>query len=372
MENESSSHTLVDLVRSSLERGGEFPLNVQIAVDPHHHAERWILELLSQHSHRWKNAHIWLHPHSLGVLLGAKGNLPMLDSLTLSSGTDIDYRYADDVFEIAPRLKTVTLIGWPSGGPALPWGQLLHVTYENGESSKFSLATLPLLSPHACCELAVNASTISIPLELQPVTSDASTLLIRFTSQFDPMRTWEILGIILRCLTLPRLTALRFIHRPNAPPPLWNHTHFREFASRSRLRTTLTQLELYVVIQEHELVGSLAALPLLEELRLWDSAGAGGEVITDSLLRQLTWRSGETNLVPRLSTLGLTTTIAFRDNSLMELVTSRADPGRSENGPFVVMVLLYARCRREFSSEFVAQLAELEEGGDLIFALGRI
>ncbi|KAJ6593058.1 hypothetical protein B0H19DRAFT_12123 [Mycena capillaripes] len=187
------------------------------------------------------------------------------------------------------------------------------------------------------------------------------------------MRTWEILGRILCCLTLPRLTSLRFIQRPdNIARPLWNHTHFLNFASRSSLRTTLTQLEIYAVIQEHELLECLLFLPLLEELRLWDpTEGESGGALIDNLLGQLTWRLGQTNLVPHLNILGLTSVIDFRDDSILEFVTSRIERGLPENNPFVVMIL-YSGCRRELSPEVVAQLTELEDSGDLIFAIGRV
>ncbi|KAJ6593059.1 hypothetical protein B0H19DRAFT_12112 [Mycena capillaripes] len=118
--------TLHDLIRSSLERGGETPLNLQIAIDPDH--EAWAV--------------------GPGIAFQTRPQVeerPSAVASALSRGTDINYRYADDVFEIAPRLETVGLIGWPSDGPNLPWEQLLHVTYENGDSGKLSLSSLSFL-----------------------------------------------------------------------------------------------------------------------------------------------------------------------------------------------------------------------------------
>ncbi|KAJ6593063.1 hypothetical protein B0H19DRAFT_12210 [Mycena capillaripes] len=57
-ESPTSSATLLSLVQSSLKRSAEFPLTMQIAVDPDHPMQQSILELLGQYSHRWKDVYL--------------------------------------------------------------------------------------------------------------------------------------------------------------------------------------------------------------------------------------------------------------------------------------------------------------------------
>ncbi|KAF8142198.1 hypothetical protein K438DRAFT_2030214 [Mycena galopus ATCC 62051] len=367
---------LLDLVEVSLKRGQKYPLTLRIAVDPYHYAERRILEILSRSSARWRNISLRIHPQSMTDLFDAKGNLPLLENLELSSTSNTDSLSTSDIFSIAPRLKSITFTGpgWPFNASAFPWSQLSHAKFDNGRYNKISLGGLPFLSAQACCEIVVTSTgTGNLPGELPPITSQLCALLIKVTYRFNRMQSWEAFRTVFGCLTLPRLTTLRFVQQTDTPPPVWNQTHFLHFATRSALRATLTQLEIYAIIQEPELLECLLVLPFLEELRLWDCADEedGGAVITDNLLTQLAWRPDQTNLVPNLKTLGLSSTIEFRDESLWELVTSRIDPWRSESSPFVVMVL-YVSAQREFSPEFLAQLSELEQSGDFIFVKGHI
>ncbi|KAJ6592869.1 hypothetical protein B0H19DRAFT_1245679 [Mycena capillaripes] len=363
-ESASASGTLLELLASSLERGGEHPLNLQIAVDGGHPMEQPILELVSQHSRRWKTVYLWLHPPSFRFLISAKGNLPVLESLTLVGGTQSEDPYVDDVFEVAPRLRTVSMYGWFTMHPILPWEQLLAFVYWNANSHRLSFDMIPLLS-RARCELIVNGpAIISTTLHLGSVISNVSTLMIRFSTDPDPLHTQEIMGAILGCLTLPSLTQLRFI-RPDAPAPLWNQTRFLEFASRSSLCNTLTSFEVCAIIEEQELLDCLSVLPMVQELYLWDSADQPGEhphhtVITDSLLHQLSWRPNHTNFLPRLNFLCLTSLLRFRDDSLLDCITSRINPCRSNGRFFRTDIFWMSACDRRLSSEFVAQVSELD------------
>ncbi|KAJ7646063.1 hypothetical protein DFH06DRAFT_582439 [Mycena polygramma] len=391
----SGSSWMHVLVASSLARSRETPLDLRIAFAPHYDlAVEGIMELLCKHSHRWKTVQPSLHPCSLGAFAHAKRNLPLLDSLTLSSPTNIG-NYADDIFATAPRLRTIRLIGngWPTGGPKLPWGQLHDISYENGESRRLSLVSLRSLSTHASCALVINPSASMLPHELTPVTSNLSNLSVSFGDTSGAMsRTYEILGIILRSLTLPSLASLRFIQHVHtgdhdtcagaSPPqaPHRNRIGFLAFAACSAL-DTLTQLEVYAVIRDHELLECLLQLPLLEELRLWDCVEdtapgpddglAVGRVITDALLRKLTFCPVESNsLVPHLNILALTSVMSFREGTFLELVASRMRP---DGSPFVAMMLYDSRCsRRKFAAEALALLAEYEESGELIFAMGSV
>ncbi|KAJ7230863.1 hypothetical protein B0H12DRAFT_1328413 [Mycena haematopus] len=363
-----SRKTLLGLVKSSLERSGGYPLNLQIAADPNlpDATVRHILKLIARYSLRWKNVCLWLDPHAMQYLLGAKGKLPLLENLTLNGASENTNQYANDVFSVAPRLKTVACKRWPSAAPLFPWRQLSHAKFSH--DGKISLYPLPLLPAQACCELDIEANLVMIRSykELTPVTSQISTLLLQITAESRCHdKSSKILGMVFDCLTLPRLTSLRFIQQTEIHTPLWNQTCFLRFVSQSMLRTSLTVFEMHAIIEENELQECLLLLPFLEKLRLWDCEEGNYAVITDTLL---TWLD-HTSIVPRLKTLALMSIIEFRDDSLWQLVNSRIDlrRSRSENEPFVVMVSYLPAQRREFSRQFLAQLSELEESGDLTF-----
>lgn len=362
---------LLNLVASSLQRGGEFPLDLRVAVDPDHPDGHPILELLSRHSRRWKNVHMWLHPRSFNFLVGAKGNLPLLECLTLENATKSDAHYVDDIFEVAPRLNDVSLAGWLSKLPAIPWDQILDFRFENKESPALPLGMLRLLSTHTRTELLINASEITGPLEFPPVTSHISTFIITFTAA-SASSTRLTLGKILGCLTLPSLSKLRVACEDIQP--LWNQTRFLDFATRSSLCNTLTSFEIDVMLDAPELLECISVLPLLEDLYLWDCDSQGNyrAIITDDLLYQLTWRDNQTNLVPRLNFVGLNSLMQFSDASLWDFVTSRIVPGRSAEGPFGAAVAYLLCCCREFSPEFIAQLSALEDAEEMEFHISSV
>ncbi|KAJ7744596.1 hypothetical protein B0H16DRAFT_1463099 [Mycena metata] len=129
-ESAMSSATLVALLASSLNRGANFPLTLEAAMIDSDHSSRnsshkSVGELLAQHSYRWQTVYLWVDPSQLMFLGHARGNLPLLETLTLISphtavGPTVE------VFTVAPRLKTA-VHGFASS-PPLPRGQLLQLT----------------------------------------------------------------------------------------------------------------------------------------------------------------------------------------------------------------------------------------------------
>jgi len=366
----SSTAMLLDLVTCSLKRSAECPLVMQIAVDAAHPIQQPILEMFAQHSHRWRSVYLWMEPRALSFLVIAKGNLPLLEDLEISSAdTSANSPYVDDVFSIAPRLKTFLITGWPSSPPRLAWEQILYFSYENHNDTPFSLGMLPLLTTHARFRLLIHASPSFRSPELRPVISSVSELDITFTSDSIMADTAAILGAFFGCLILPQLTHLRFLSG-GASRPHWNQSRFLHFASQSSLCNTLTMLEVYALIEEHELQECLSVLPMLKTLRVWDRESPDGlEVITDNLLHRLTWKLDEPNLVPHLNVLTIGSLLRFRDDSLLECVTSRIVPGRCGNEPFTANVLCLWHCSRKLSAEFIAQLSGLQESGDFRFTV---
>ncbi|KAJ7026878.1 hypothetical protein C8F04DRAFT_1123986, partial [Mycena alexandri] len=363
----SFSSKLVALAASSLERSGGAPLNLQIALEPNYPSERLVLDLLLKHCHRWKTVYLWVHPAALQAIASVKGNLPLLEDLSVNSATNSD-RPSIDAFQIAPRLKTAGIAGFPSHVPTLPWQQLSHFSYENnGLSDQIWLSMLPFLPAHASCEVTLHPVEVTTPLRLTPISSVLSTLDLKLPNAWVPAKTSALLGDVLGCLTLPDLLDLRVNH-DGGPPPRWNRTQFSEFASRSSLGNTLRSLELSTMIEEDELLECLADLSSLSALYLWDNWDHACTLITDTLLKRLTFTPGQLNLVPHLNFTAFNSTMRFGDIPFWDFVISRIETGRSPLGPLSVNVGYLPHCARELQIDVLTRASELQRRGDLHFS----
>ncbi|KAJ7646047.1 hypothetical protein DFH06DRAFT_1300831 [Mycena polygramma] len=313
-----SSTTLLDLITASLDRGVDYPLTMRVAVDRGDANECFIFDLLSRHSHRWKCVYLWIDTRSLPLLVSVRGHLPLLASLELYNlGLVEDVPYADNIFEVAPNLTDVALRNWHPQLPTLPWQQLRLFTY----------------------------GSTAFP-------------------DLNRAQTSPSLGTVIGYVTCPHLNSLSF--RPDSGPPFrWNQLCFLEFASRSSLHATLIVLRIDAVIEEHELLQCLAALPLLEDIYLSDSE-KHPPLITDNLLQQLIWRPDQPSLVPRLDFLCLKSLLRFNDDSLRDLITSRILPGRSDYVPSLEIRYLSDR-ERDLSPGLVEMMSTLEDSGDFSF-----
>ncbi|KAJ7189064.1 hypothetical protein C8R46DRAFT_1056517 [Mycena filopes] len=345
------SQTLLDLVTSSLRRGGECPLTLRIAVNHGDRGEAAVLQLLAEHSHRWKRVSLWINPPSLSHLLRAKGNLGRLRSLDLLNRDSASQSgSSNDIFELAPRLNVVRLINWRGPIPVLPWKQL-----RNAGLGAIGLGgILPLLSKRA---------RIIIPPDLplivsQPVSSQITTLVLDLNGEHP-----ETGGHFLQSLTLPRLKV--FSVPRQASLPRWIHGPFLDFASRSSLHARLTRLALYVIIEDRELLECLAVLPLLKELYITDSDDdSHPALVTDNLLRSLMVRPDDTCLVPSLFRLQVTSRFTSHDDVVWDLITSRVNHQCLRDG-FRLGAYWGGSQDHGFSPEFTARLKELEaaDGG---------
>ncbi|KAJ7174965.1 hypothetical protein C8R43DRAFT_1230509 [Mycena crocata] len=299
-----------------------------------------------------------------------KGNIPLLEKLHISIYSEIgaDPPAEFDVFAHAPHLEDVTLVAWFGMLPSLPWGQLSHCLYQNGESEHLAagINILPLLPPHAIYELKVNLSALSLPPALPPVTSDVSSFIISFMAGSNTLGQ-TIFGNILDCLTLPGLRHLSFLPTTRTPTP-WYQPAFPPFAARSSLHLNLISLEICAVIDDRELLHCLALLPGLEQLFLWDCTE--DETITDDLMHGLTWRDDPTNLLPRLHLVGFTSLLRFSGGSCMAFVSSRIGPGRSDKGPFGMQIFRLDSSDCELSAEFIVQMGDFNARGEVAFVQG--
>ncbi|KAJ7646053.1 hypothetical protein DFH06DRAFT_1476628 [Mycena polygramma] len=313
-----SSKTLLNLVETSLKRGADYPLTIRAAVGLGTPTERSILELLSQHSHRWKHVYLRLDIRSSPLLAVVRGHLPLLETLKLVNSSPVNHHpHTDDIFEIAPKLRVVFLGDWHLKPPRLPWSTLRSLMY-------------------------------------------------RTTYRGMGQTT---LGTLIESIKCPLLEDLRFL-RSNSGlysglrlPCRWNQHHFLEFASRSSLHATLRTLRIDAVIEEHELLQCLATLPLLEALYISDFQDHN-PTITDNLLQRLVWRPEEPSLVPHLNFLRLTSLLHFSDDTLRNFVTSWMLPGRIDYAPCLEIHCLSDR-ERDLTPGTLEMMSALEGSGEL-------
>ncbi|KAJ7622968.1 hypothetical protein B0H17DRAFT_1219123 [Mycena rosella] len=253
---------------ASLDCGAQSPLTVEIAVAHGDLNERPVLELIGRHARRWKSVYLWVNPES-EVPRRGKGK-PAAPQLYAS--VEKERQSGLDIFEV----------------PTLPWGQLLDVKSENRNSNQLSggWSILPLISSHTRYVLEVNMSSISLPLIVPPSTSEILTLTISVGATPKELYTETVIGTIFDCLTLPRLHTLFLLQDPDRPAPPWPQPQFLAFASRSSLHSSLTSLDIQVVLQDAQLLQCLEHLTSLEELWISDYEDYQGEhaLITDHLL----------------------------------------------------------------------------------------
>ncbi|KAJ7189109.1 hypothetical protein C8R46DRAFT_1244633 [Mycena filopes] len=369
-ECSASYAVLLSLLEVGLERSGNHPLTLDVAVDSTHprRVQQQIFDLIGKHSHRWEKLRLWVEPKAFTYLAGARGKMPLLRVLSLVSSTDANYPYADDVFEIAQRLREVSLSGWPPKLPKLPWESLSKLTYDNLDSNHLTLAMLPQLSPDTVSHISLDPSILILPFDLPPIIAHVSSLTVALLRGRE-YRMSALLKIFLDRVTLPGLRRLSFSGRTTEDVPEWSQQRFLDLAARSSFHHSLTMLSIFALIEDKELISCLAVLPLLEELHISDCKNRA--LMTDILLHSLNWRTDETNLVPRLSSVQFTSAMKFSDTALLQFVTSRAVTGRFDPGLIFNMAFgpILESDEYKLLPTLAAQLSGLEESGVLSWSV---
>ncbi|KAJ6516620.1 hypothetical protein C8R47DRAFT_1313036 [Mycena vitilis] len=219
--------TLLELLSVSLDRVGSYPLTVRVAVEDEASHGTQVLELLSQHSHRWQVAHFWTGFQSFQSVASARGKLPLLEKLEISQNDDWD---EFDVFEVAPRLTRFTVTGWGTRVPTVPWSQWL--SYQSFEPNLLAEGLSLLREDFPAnnrCDLTMNALDI-VDINLPSIVSNVASFIL--TLEVDVLREppVEVLGLILASLTLPCLDTMGLMGKAGEPPLSWHQQHFLAFA----------------------------------------------------------------------------------------------------------------------------------------------
>ncbi|KAJ7165459.1 hypothetical protein C8R43DRAFT_210992 [Mycena crocata] len=329
----ASESALLGRLRSSLERSGSYPLTLFV-MDLGDTGEHPVLQLLVQHSARWRDVFININPDSYCFLASARNKLPLLEVLDIVEPGDgsVDL----DIFRCAPRLTEVTFDGPSSCVPQLPWDQLWYFGYRSAvwQPDLFpQLSLLCKLSPRTkfCC--AVETNMIGLARDIPSILSNIPAISLPYTGNEFPEHAKELLGVIFTALTLPRLLALE-LHRPVLEPaPPWHHTHFITFAARSSLHAHLVELEIHAIITDDELVQCLTVLPLVKTLTISDRGGPSDHVVfTDHLLQRLTYTAEvQKCLIPNLHYFNVTTRFQFTPDVYLDFLASRLVPGRTHD-----------------------------------------
>ncbi|KAJ7093856.1 hypothetical protein B0H15DRAFT_143592 [Mycena belliarum] len=375
---------LLGRLTTSLARGGNHPLTLQIGLDngsdPN---ESLVVDALAQHSRRWRSVYLWIDLESLQCFSGAQGNIPLLEDLCITgvghSATGVD------VFATAPRLKSVTFEGEVIHMPHFPWEQLEHFRYiTNGMQSGLH-APLALMArmrhDHVPrFTLAVDVEDIDLSIEVPPLVADVHHFSLELLGMLSRFLAPQLLGIIFKALTLPHLHGITIDRDWESPAPVWDNTHFLPFAARSSLHDSLTELELHFQMTDMELLDCLAVLPMLTSLIISDCGGAERHaVVTDNLLRRLTWNDDHrTYLVPRLNFFCITSILTYNDDVYWSFLSSRVlrDGWPVERfliKPFQACIWWLSRLprEREISGEFLTRVASLVGANIVGFQAGQ-
>ncbi|KAK7013777.1 hypothetical protein R3P38DRAFT_3277597 [Favolaschia claudopus] len=314
--------TLLDLLESSLDRGREHPLTLEVWAVPQHHSN--VFNLMGRHAPRWKAASIWGIDED-NVLRAYMGNFGRLETLSLSgSWKDVE------TFQIAPRLRELTYRGSADELPKIPWTQIqrcANIDYFSQTSLSSRLSLLSRLT---------NAANVKLGFYLQTSSTDEA-LDLNITShtrhiQLEVSTTTRSRATachFLDNLTFPSLRSF-CLHPPlHTRPPVWSSPHFLRLATRSGFAHHLIRLVVHVLVTDTELLRCLEVLPKLESLSITDctspSPGASAIVITDLLLQGLVFVPGSPSVVaPQLHSLTFNSVLDFTDSLYIDLVASRA------------------------------------------------
>ncbi|KAJ7647835.1 hypothetical protein FB45DRAFT_894577 [Roridomyces roridus] len=369
--------SLLHLLKTVLDRGGSFPLDLGIVCGDGD-VTSGALELLASYSLRWRHVafRVWTTKLAeYSKLSGIAGNLPVLRSLAIDPGwNDLGVM---TIFEGAPRLVKVFLRGFPDELPELPWEQLEYVGFEDVGPNEWAgvATTVARLSGRVLITVYSSSWEETATIPAVPIVSNILDLSLRIGSELgnEPARS-AIKDCMLR-FTLPFLESLRFYPQYAGVPLPFPTDDFLALAHRSSFSSHLTVLMLDpMLVTQAELLQMLEVLQSLDNLSISDHKqipGAPTEfvLLNDSLLRHLTWTSGPACLVPTLSYLGCHTLLRFDDSVYRDFVLSRIAPGRNKFGPFEVELFWDSENRRDLAPGVLAQFTELQSSGKLLFSL---
>ncbi|KAK7058223.1 hypothetical protein R3P38DRAFT_2497144 [Favolaschia claudopus] len=358
-------NALLFLLECALDRGRDYPLNITVYIECNAHHGDAVLTLLSKHAGRWHQINILSNDQPSRSLSSIKGSLNRLQKVEL----DTKWKKID-IFEHAPCLTEFTFHGKSKYLPNLPWRQIQTLTCVGDPYT----TARPLQSSLALLRSAANVEHFTARLDLRDCNRHSistSPMVSSKVRHLDLQLAADHPGMVEKLfdsLILPSLTSFT-ISRFETDPCEWptTSTSFLLLAKRSGFAHHLLHLSLDTMIPVTELLRCLEVLPALENLTIKDCIldDAAHIVITDTLLRGLTYVAGTTPLAPKLHVLKLESILTFTESIFVELIDSRVKRIRDIEGeqPFRIILspswMLDADIG-EFRPELVPRLEELE------------
>lgn len=381
------------LVDTWLARSGACPLTIYVFWEEPPFADRHIvLEKLMDHAERWQTMFFYLPYRAFASFESVRGRLLMLKDLSLGTDDEVDLlanisRQTKtkklDMFEIAPRLRSLECVNFPPTIFKFPWEQLqdipllsgkigdcLDVLHRARKLSKVSFIFVESGPPNPASILAPPVLPISpgIPSLYQHVYHNHLTC---FTIMTPPWNEFVDLSSLFPYIKLPHLETLTICNL--------NSTfgdEFMQFLSGLHALRTLHLRK--TALPDDQLVEGLKHLPALTNLIVLSSGGVSTSVnvggleveptVTRYLLEALTRNffsndGTDGRLLPRLQNLELTvsSTAARELDTFIDMLQSRL---RDDEGEGLAR-LEHVRVRPcvDLDDEFLIRLIELKDMG---------
>ncbi|RDB21853.1 hypothetical protein Hypma_010866 [Hypsizygus marmoreus] len=279
------------LVSTWLTRSGACPLQIYIMWEQRpFYPSHPVLDLLAQHSHRWRNMFFFLPFEAYESLSSIRGNLPILSELSL--GTDCHPMSSPiiDAFEIAPQLRSLECVNLRPESFKLPLQDLSKIPIM--DVTVKDCFKILRQAPHLQngSFIFVDFTTSGAPPRLL-FRHDALRELAILTSPWDEQV--EVTDLF-QFLDVPHLQSLRIC---NLQWLLTADIHL--FLSRVDALETLHLRK--NALSEADLLQILAIVPSLKHLTILSTPSS--YTITHNFLDCLVWEPTENSLVPRLETL---------------------------------------------------------------------
>lgn len=256
----ANTQTEVDCTRTWLSRSGQCPLTIR-AVSGQHDALNVAMELLVPHCTRWREVTLDPVPPDLKIMSPIKGNLPILEFISLLFPTELDDDF--DAFEVAPKLRHLHLYGhFQLNQIRVPWDQLTHceTIVEGGDPCLEMLVWAPNLQHFQV--LIYQSLPCSVRSPLITHTSLSTILLDGCLPHF------------LDQLILPALSDLLMT--------VWDEENIASLLSRSACTLKTLTISIYGS-NEHDIMELLQRAPGLQVLELTFNTTAEWSTILEAL-----------------------------------------------------------------------------------------
>ncbi|KAH9475323.1 hypothetical protein JR316_0012434 [Psilocybe cubensis] len=369
----AASKSMTAIVDTWLTRSGKCPLTIYVFwEEPPFSDNHIVLEKLMAHSERWKTMFFYLPYRAFKSFSSVRNRLPMLTELSLGTDDDVVLPSPSvfnpshfDMFEIAPRLRSLECVNFSPTILNFPWSQLEDI---------------PLLSGNItdCLDILGRGKRLSklsvIFVQGGPLTSPAQfphvshQHLTCFTIMTPPWNEVIDLSALFPRLTLPQLETLTICNL--------NSTFGDKFTQfLSRLHTLKTLHLRKTALPDDQLVEGLKHLSSLTSLIVLSSSPTHHDypaenepTVTRYLLEALTRNFFSENtmdgmLLPRLRRLELTvgSSAARETEAFIDMVQSRLRDDEEEG----LARLEHVRVRPcvDLGDEFLVRLIELRDFG---------